>query len=42
MAEVLEILGRDNEAIPYREEAVRLFKQKGVTVWAGLARSRHP
>ncbi|MGH2676936.1 MAG: ATP-binding protein [Actinomycetota bacterium] len=39
MAEVLEILGRDEEAVPYREEAVRVFEQKGATVWADLARS---
>ncbi|HKX25628.1 MAG TPA: hypothetical protein VJP08_04840, partial [Actinomycetota bacterium] len=39
MAEVLEILGRDEEAKPFREEAVRVFEQKGATVWADLARS---
>jgi class 3 adenylate cyclase/tetratricopeptide (TPR) repeat protein len=40
MAEVLEILGREEEAIPYREEAVRVFEEKGAAVWADLARSR--
>jgi tetratricopeptide (TPR) repeat protein len=40
MAEVLEILGRDAEAIPYREQAVRVFEQKGASVWADLARQR--
>ena len=39
MAEVLEILGREDEAKPFREEAVRVFEQKGATVWADLARS---
>jgi tetratricopeptide (TPR) repeat protein len=39
MAEVLEILGREGEARPYREEAVRVLEQKGATVWADLARS---
>jgi class 3 adenylate cyclase/tetratricopeptide (TPR) repeat protein len=39
MAEVLEILGREEEARPFREEAVRVFEQKGATVWADLARS---
>jgi ATP/maltotriose-dependent transcriptional regulator MalT len=39
MAEVLEILGRDEEALPFREEAVRVFEQKGASVWADLARS---
>jgi tetratricopeptide (TPR) repeat protein len=42
LAEVLEILGREGEAIPYREEAVRVFEQKGATVWADLARSGLP
>ena len=38
MAEVLEILGRDADAAPFREEAVRVFERKGATVWADLAR----
>jgi class 3 adenylate cyclase/tetratricopeptide (TPR) repeat protein len=42
MAEVLEILGREGEAMPYREEAVRVFEQKGATVWADLARAGLP
>jgi class 3 adenylate cyclase/tetratricopeptide (TPR) repeat protein len=40
MAEVLQILGREAEAAPFLEEAVRVFEQKGATVWADLARSR--
>jgi len=40
MAEVLEILGRNEEAVPFREEAIRVFELKGATVWADLARSR--
>ncbi|MGH2737668.1 MAG: ATP-binding protein, partial [Actinomycetota bacterium] len=39
MAEVLEILGRDEEAIPFREKAVRVLEQKGAVVWADQARS---
>lgn len=39
MAEVLEILEREEEAIPFREEAVRVFEQKGAVVWADQARS---
>jgi class 3 adenylate cyclase/tetratricopeptide (TPR) repeat protein len=42
MAEVLDILGREGEARPYREEAVRVFERKGATVWADLARSGLP
>jgi ATP/maltotriose-dependent transcriptional regulator MalT len=42
MAEVLEILGREDEARAYREEAVRVFEQKGAPVWADLARSGLP
>jgi class 3 adenylate cyclase/tetratricopeptide (TPR) repeat protein len=38
LAEVLEILGREDEAIEYRDEAVRAFEEKGATVWAQLAR----
>ncbi len=41
LAEVLEMLGREDEAIQYREEAVRVFEQKGATVWAERAR-RNP
>jgi tetratricopeptide (TPR) repeat protein len=40
MAEVLEFLGRDEEAIAFRQEAVRVFEQKGAVVWADLARVR--
>lgn len=39
LAEVLELLGRDAEATPFRQEAVRVFEQKGATVWADQARS---
>jgi class 3 adenylate cyclase/tetratricopeptide (TPR) repeat protein len=42
MAEVLEILGRDEEAIAFRQEAVRVFEQKGAVVWADRARSHLP
>jgi class 3 adenylate cyclase/tetratricopeptide (TPR) repeat protein len=38
LAEVVEILGRDQEAIPYRHDAVRAFERKGATVWVDLAR----
>ena len=40
MAEVLELLGRKEEAVPFRQEAIRAFERKGATVWADLARSR--
>ena len=38
MAEVLEILSREEEATPLVEEAIRLFEQKGASVWAAQAR----
>jgi hypothetical protein len=37
MAEVLELLGREEEAVTFREEAVRVFEQKGAAVWADWA-----
>ena len=37
MAEVLQHLGRDDEAIPFRKEAVRRFEQKGASVWVDRA-----
>jgi tetratricopeptide (TPR) repeat protein len=39
MAEVLEILGREEEATPFRREAVRVYEQKGAAVLAEQARS---
>jgi hypothetical protein len=39
MAEVLELLGREEEAIPFRRAAVRVFERKGAVIWADLARS---
>jgi class 3 adenylate cyclase/tetratricopeptide (TPR) repeat protein len=37
MAEVLQRLGRGDEAIPFRKEAVRRFEQKGAIVWVDRA-----
>jgi class 3 adenylate cyclase len=39
MAEVLELLGRAEEATPFRRQAVRVFEQKGAAVLAEQARS---
>jgi hypothetical protein len=39
MAEVMELLGREEEAIPFRREAVRVFERKGAVIWADMARS---
>jgi class 3 adenylate cyclase/tetratricopeptide (TPR) repeat protein len=39
MAEVLELLGRAEEATPFRRQAVRVFEQKGAKVLAEQARS---
>ena len=40
MAEVLEIVGRDEAAKSFFEQAFSLFEQKGATAWAAQARSR--
>jgi tetratricopeptide (TPR) repeat protein len=39
LAEVLRLAGRDNEAVPVVEEAVELFKRKGIVPTAAAARS---
>ena len=39
MAEVLELLGREEEAARFRQQAVRVFEQKGATILADQARS---
>jgi class 3 adenylate cyclase/tetratricopeptide (TPR) repeat protein len=39
LAEVLELLGREEDAAPFRDEAVRVFEQKGATILADQARA---
>jgi class 3 adenylate cyclase/tetratricopeptide (TPR) repeat protein len=39
MADVVALLGREGEAVSFREEAVRVFEQKGAIVLADHARS---
>jgi len=40
LAEVLQLLGRDNESGPPLEEALTLYEQKGDSVMLGRIRAR--